>query len=71
MWNHMSGRMEPHLHEPLWDVLCATTQEEADASLAYLRSAARGEEGPTVNAPSLVDEMKALHESMGGTRPTG
>lgn len=67
----MSRRMEPHLHEPLWDVLCATTQEEADASLAYLRSIARGEDGPRPNSPDLVDEMKALHESMGGRKPTG
>lgn len=63
--------MEPHLHELMWDVLCATTQEEADVSLDILKRAARGEEGPTMNSPDLVAEMRALHESMGGSKSKG
>lgn len=67
----MVDNLEAHLHEPMWDVLCAVTQEEADAAVEILHRTARGEDGPTMNAPDLVDEMKALHESMGGSRSAG
>lgn len=67
----MCEKMDAHLLEPMWDVLCAVTQEEADVTMEILRRAARGEDGPTINSPDLQDEMKALHESMGGSKPSG
>jgi hypothetical protein len=67
----MTEKMDAHLHEPMWDVLCSVTQEEADATMEILKRAARGEDGPSMNSPDLQDEMKALHESMGGSKPSG
>ncbi len=53
----------------MWDVLIAETQREADIAQDILLRAARGEEGPGMNSPDTIDEMRALHESMGGRRP--
>lgn len=50
----------------MWQLLNATTVEEQNRILAAMRP--DGSPGSTTNKPELVDEMKALRESMGGRR---